>query len=164
MRRAIALFAVAGATLMLMAGVALADTFTGDGGNDRLVGTDSSDKMYGRGGNDIIAGKRGSDLMRGGSGPDTLRGSYGKDRMYGGVGNETIYGGHYRDRIIGGPGKEWINADNGNDFVDVADGQVDSVSCGLGDDTIVVDAADVGRRTSFEDFVRQTSCEHLRTR
>ena len=163
MRRITVLLTVTVAALLLTAGVALAATINGDSGNNNLVGTNRSDEMRGLGGNDIIRGKRGADFMRGNAGKDELSGSYGDDRMRGGGGNDTISGGFYNDRIFGGAGRDTIDADRGLDYVNVADGLLDSVSCGPGEDTAVVDRVDLAEQ-SFEDFVRLSSCENVTVR
>jgi hypothetical protein len=42
------------------------------------------------------------------------------------------------------------------------DGQLDSISCGLGNDTVFVDQDDLdAENTNFEDFVRLMSCETI---
>jgi Ca2+-binding RTX toxin-like protein len=163
MRRTTMLLALVGALLLPLAGVAVAATINGDSGNDSLVGTNRSDEMRGLGGNDIIRGKRGSDLVLGGTGKDTLSGSYGVDRMRGGDNNDTISGGFYGDRIFGGAGRDSIDADKGPDHVEVADGRFDSVSCGPGEDTAVVDRVDLAEQ-SPEDFTRLSSCENVAVR
>lgn len=146
MKRLLKLVAVTAIVLALAASVAFAATVLGTPGRDTLRGSNGADFMKGRGGADIIYGR------------------YGNDTIYGGDGNDVIKGGYNADKIYGGPGKDTIDSESGPDFVNVAgDGRVDSVSCGVGVDTAVVDAADVGSQ-SFEDFVRLSSCENVTVR
>lgn len=142
MRKITVLIATTGIVLILISGVALAATINGTSGHDTLQGGKGTDVIHGRGGS------------------DTINGGYGGDRLYGDTGNDTLRGGHAQDRIFGGQGRDTVDAEQGNDYVNVADGTVDSVSCGTGnDDTAVVDNADLSRE-SYEDFVRLTSCEN----
>ncbi|WP_170233764.1 calcium-binding protein [Novosphingobium sediminis] len=53
-------------------GTALADTLTGNNGNNVLIGGGDADKLDGAGGNDLIRGGAGGDIMIGGAGTDTL--------------------------------------------------------------------------------------------
>jgi hypothetical protein len=78
------------------------------------------------------------------------------DEIDGKGGNDVIEAGYGDDRIVGGPGQDTINADAGsgacnflvcrgpygNDHVNVRDGEKDSVSCGVGTDTVIADAID----------------------
>ena len=50
----------------------------------------------------------------------------------------------------------------GNDTVIADDGQLDSISCGLGTDVVFVDQEDLdAENTNFQDFIRLTSCETI---
>ncbi|MFN2627346.1 MAG: hypothetical protein ABR569_01765 [Gaiellaceae bacterium] len=82
---------------------------------------------------DYIAGGGGNDVLRGLDGNDTIRGGEGDDRLEGGPGN---------DILDGGPGVDVINAGPGSDTVLAADGAVDTIDCGPGNDRAVVDAFD----------------------
>lgn len=78
------------------------------------------------------------------------------DEIDGKAGNDVIEAGYGDDRIVGGPGQDSINADAGsgacnflvcrgpygNDHVDVRDGEKDSVTCGVGTDTVIADPID----------------------
>lgn len=101
-----------------------------------LSGVALAATINGTAGNDTLRGTNSADVLHGRGGADTISGIYGKDRVYG---------------------------DSGNDLVYVADGSLDSVSCGLGTDTAFVDAADLSRQ-SFEDFVRLSGCENVSVR
>ena len=89
-----------------------------------IVGTNGADYLAGGGGNDSISGRGGNDTIKGGAGSDSLDG---------GAGNDVIDGGPGGDRIQGGAGSDTILA---------ADGVVDVIDCGDGNDRAVVDRND----------------------
>lgn len=170
MKKTTVLLAAMGALVLLTAGAALAATVDCDGGRcvgtrneDTLRGTGGVDKMFGFAGNDRISGSYSGDFVYGGSGIDTIRGDYGADTIYGQDGNDELSGGPVGDRIFAGPGYDVVDGGVGPDRVSAADGMLDSVSCGSGNDTAVVDRADLSRQ-SFEDFVRLSSCENVEVR
>lgn len=94
--------------------------------------------------------------LTGGPGADTLVAYDSADTIDGKGGDDVIEGGYGDDTITGGPGRDQINADagtnscnflvcrigSGNDTVNVRDGEVDSVVCGPGTDTVIADAND----------------------
>lgn len=97
--------------------------FSGGGGNDLLIGSDSdatgSEVLLGGTGNDQLAGRGGDDLLIGGLGDDTIAGGDGNDTIWGfnennsgSIGNQTD-----RDRIRGDLGQDTINAGPQNDTV-----------------------------------------------
>ena len=90
----------------------------------RIVGTNHADYIAGGGGNDVLLGRGGNDTIKGGNG---------RDYIDGGPGNDVLDGGPRSDRIFGGPGSDTIYA---------ADGAVDVIDCGPGNDRAVVDADD----------------------
>jgi hypothetical protein len=106
-------------TLVVVSSLAVAATRTGDGGNNRLIGTSGADLMRGRGGDD---------LMRGLAGRDTMYGNNGRDTMYGGSHADKMYGGNGYDRIYGGRGNDFISS--------IGDDSGDFVECGPGRDTV----------------------------
>jgi Ca2+-binding RTX toxin-like protein len=116
---------------MLLVGVimvgraALADNKAGTFGEDTLIGTDQLDRLYALGAADVIRGKAGNDDCYGGSGADEIRCGPGNDRVDGGFGEDDLFSG------------------SGNDTISAADGRVDLVNCGPGDDTVYVDELDV---------------------
>jgi Ca2+-binding RTX toxin-like protein len=99
-------------------------------------------------GNSALIGNGGNDKLTAGDYQDTLDGGAGNDVLIGGLGNDTI---------TGGPGQDTINGDAtastcgiysckvpfGNDTIYARDGEVDTIDCGVGQDTAVVDAIDV---------------------
>jgi hypothetical protein len=97
-------------------------TVTGRGGNDRLVGDD-----------DV----------------ETIDGGAGDDYVEGGFNNDTLVGGPGRDTIFADETGAFCNyatyclAPFGNDTIDARDGEVDTVDCGIGTDTVKADAIDV---------------------
>lgn len=99
----------------------------------------------------------GSTNVTGSPGADDIRPCDLSDAIDGGAGDDKIEAGNGNDTVTGGPGKDQINADAGseacnflvcrgafgNDTVHARDGEVDTIDCGIGTDTAVVDAADV---------------------
>jgi hypothetical protein len=95
-----------------------------------------------------MRGNGGNDVLKTGDGPDTLDGGAGDDQLDAGFGDDTIVGGPGKDRISadtagGDCGPVWCKYPYGNDTVDARDGEVDSISCGFGTDTVQADAIDV---------------------
>lgn len=72
--------------------------------------------------------------VRGLSGNDTVLGGALADHLLGGTGNDALSGGAGPDLLEGGPGDDTINARNG---------EVDTIVCGDGTDTVVADAGDL---------------------
>jgi Ca2+-binding RTX toxin-like protein len=110
--------------VIVLSGVALAEDITGTFGpdDDLTTGTDQMDRIYGLGAADTISGRAGNDDCYGGSGNDVIRCGRGNDRIDGGFGEDELFGG------------------GGNDTISAADGRVDQVDCGDGDnDTAYVD-------------------------
>jgi Ca2+-binding RTX toxin-like protein len=120
-----------------------AGTFVGDDAANEVTAPEvgSGGSYDGRGGDDAItAGDAHGDVVTGGAGNDTLTAGFGNDT------------------ITGGPGKDIVNADRpgrcnelhcdlpggalGDDTIDVRDGEVDTVGCGIGNDKVVADAGD----------------------
>ena len=122
MRRVMLLAAAMAFALAMVSGAALADNIEGDGGNDRLVGTNGKDTISGAGGNDDIFGKGGS------------------DRLFGDSGNDDVYGGGKSDTLQGGLGKDELFGQEGFDIANALDGQAnDRVNCGRGFDVAAID-------------------------
>ncbi|MDA0179608.1 hypothetical protein OJ997_04815 [Solirubrobacter phytolaccae] len=118
-----------------------AGSFTGDAGNNEFTGPEvgAAGTLLGLGGNDtLIAGDAHGDVVDGGAGDDLVEGGFGDDKL------------------VGGPGRDIVNGDRksrcneyhcdyfgaGNDTIDVRDGEVDSVTCGVGTDRVIADAGD----------------------
>ena len=100
-------------------------------------------------GNSTLAGNGGNDKL--------VAGDY-QDALDGGPGNDVLNAGFGNDTVTGGPGADTIFADAtsascgwfsytckipfGNDVVNARDGEADTVDCGVGTDTAMVDAID----------------------
>jgi RTX calcium-binding nonapeptide repeat (4 copies) len=115
-----------------------------------FLGTDDADefKLAQVGDASVLTGRGGDDRLRAGDGPDRVDGGPGNDALDAGFGDDVIVGGPGRDTIaadLGGGdcGPLWCKYPYGNDTVDVRDGEIDSVTCGAGQDTVAADAADV---------------------
>ena len=124
----------------------------------RLVGTDApedlevfqivgSAELDGNGGNDVLRGADGPDKLDGGAGDDDVDGGFGDDTIVGGPGRDHISG----DRAGGDCGPLWCKYPYGNDTIYAQDGEVDSIVCGFGTDTVYADAIDVV----------DSDCEHV---
>lgn len=103
-------------------------------------------------GNDEVYGSRETDVIRGGDGNDTLHGGGADDTIYGDAGDDTIKGSSENDTIDGGSGADLIEGDgdgfhDGSDTIESADGEVDRVSCGGGQDLVTADRADMVHAT-----------------
>jgi hemolysin type calcium-binding protein len=145
MRRVMLLAAAMAFALAVAGGAALADNIEGDGGNDRLVGTNGKDTISGAGGNDDIFGKGGS------------------DRLFGDSGNDDVYGGGKSDTLQGGLGQDELFGQQGSDFANALDGQAnDRVNCGRGFDVAAIDDFEIafGEPGAPADQVSQ-NCELL---
>ncbi len=82
---------------------------------------------------------------------DVIRGTKGPDQLDGLAGNDRIFGYAGKDVLTGGKGKDVILAGLGNDQVNVRDGEIDTVNCGAGIDTVIADKTD-----------KLTSCEKVK--
>ena len=124
--------------VIVLGGVALAKDIRGTFKQDNLTGTGQLDRIYGLGAADTIKGLAGNDDCYGGSGNDEVRCGEGNDRIDGGFGEDDLFGGPDNDTIL------------------AADGKVDYVNCGLGDnDTAYVDEEDE------VDPAQAAACEHI---
>jgi Ca2+-binding RTX toxin-like protein len=130
------------------------DVLCGDKGNDSLMGGAGADVLIGAGDMDSIEGGSGGDELSGGSAADTLSGGPGNDLLFGGAGNDQLFDGTKPDALYGGTGDDtlhltgatvddWADGGAGSDTIDARDGGVDHVFGGDGNDTCVVDQADI---------------------
>lgn len=99
-------------------GTSEADTLTGNGAGNTLLGL---------GGDDLLTGNGGADTLDGGAGNDTLNGNNGADRLVGGAGNDTLDGGAGADVFVFLPafGSDQIsgfdaNPTGGQDLLDIS--------------------------------------------
>lgn len=117
----------------------------------RFAGTDGDDlaKASEVGNKADLTGKGGNDELWGTDREDTINGGAGDDKLYGRYGNDTIVGGPGKDTIAGdrdGRCNEMhcdLSPGSSADTIDAVDGEVDTISCGPGTDTVKADAADV---------------------
>ena len=121
-RRAILVAAAMLVVLVVVGGAALAQSLTGNDGDNRLVGSNHRDEISGQGGDDLIKGQRAADALSGGSGDDTI---------YAGPTNESAM--------------DAVSAGGGDDFVRVFNRPAarDVVDCGDGFDRAVADSRDI---------------------
>lgn len=142
-------------------GRAADDSLIGHDGPDRINGYRGNDTISGRGGDDDLWGGNGQDLLRGGEDDDQLSGGIGDDTLIGGQGEDVLFGDLGNDRIDGteqpatdttGPQqtdnklldeRDYLNGGDGDDTL-IA-GASDVVTPGLGQDTIILDAANAGK-------------------
>jgi Ca2+-binding RTX toxin-like protein len=125
LRRTVLLGGALLVAVIVLSGVALAEDLRGTFGPDNLEGSNQKDRIYGLGAKDTLRGLGGNDDCYGGSGADNIRCGAGNDRIDGGFGEDMLFGAL------------------GNDTISAADGKVDQVNCGEGDDTVYVDELDV---------------------
>jgi Ca2+-binding RTX toxin-like protein len=97
---------------------------TGDAHKNRLIGSLAGDRLRGLSNADRLSSLAGNDCLWGGDGADRLSGGAGRDRLDGGRGHDQISGGDGADTIL------------------ARDGTYDSIDCGAGRDTAVVDRID----------------------
>jgi hypothetical protein len=119
------------------------ETVIGTTQNDVMTGDELGQDLYGHAGQDTIDGAGGDDFLNGGSGEDVIRG---------GAGDDSLEGSADGDFLDGGPGRDLFTGDNecavqpctgGSDEIQARDGEQDTVNCGVGADTAVVDAIDI---------------------
>ncbi len=129
----------------LMLGGTDADFFSGEAGNDTLLGAGGDDLLLGGDGNDTMRGGAGADIMDGGDdhdliygqgGPDVLIGGNGNDYLDSGVGNDLVLGGAGNDTVQAGTGNDSVFGGEGNDYLD-GGAASDVVIGGAGNDTVV---------------------------
>ena len=125
-RRALLILATMGLGVLLLGGVALADTIDGTSGPDDLIGTDNNDVIHASGGKDYVSGLAAADLIYAGAGNDTVVGRDGNDRIYGNAGYDLLFGNQSNDTITsaGDDGKDVVKCGRGKDdtaYVDEMD-------------------------------------------
>lgn len=142
-------------------GTNAADTINGNGGNDRISAKNRADVINGGSGDDTIHAGAGNDISDGGDGNDRMHGGLGHDKQYGGLGDDTIFANKGRDESWGGPGNDtlWalarsdrhgrqdfkgdvLHGEDGDDTFRTRDGEGDTIDCGAGIDTAILDHKD----------------------
>lgn len=130
-------------------GNGLANTMTGNDGNNTLNGAGGADILFGGLGADTLNGGAANDTLDGGDGDDVLTGNAGNDTFIGGAGDDMLIGGGGNDTFVFGPGfgNDTIvtfdaNPAGGQDLMDIS-------ALGIGDITFdaAVDIAQVGGNT-----------------
>jgi len=119
------------------------ETLVGTSLADALTGSDAGQELFGNGGNDRVDGLGGPDLVNGGTGDDELFGGAGDDRVEGSAGEDYLEGGAGVDLFAGDNPCTTEPCTGGSDFIQARDGEADTVNCGVGADTALVDAIDV---------------------
>ena len=155
MRRLSLLLAIMGMALVVITGVAIADTVNcishraciGTDGPDTLYGSSSWDDMDARQGNDEMYGHEGFDFMSGDAYDARDTSTDGNDRIAGGQNYDEMYGYGGNDRFLGRSGGDYIFAEEssenegvdrvggneGNDYILARDGVKDTIRCGPGE-------------------------------
>jgi uncharacterized delta-60 repeat protein len=108
-------------------------------GRDRISGSDKNDTLEGNGGRDFIDGGLGADLIIGNAGNDQLRGQGGADHLYGRAGNDHLQGNGGNDLLDGGDGIDVLSGNTGDDHLAAADGVIDQIAGGPGNDSATLD-------------------------
>jgi len=103
-----------------------------------IVQVAGASELSGAAGDDFLKASDGNDRLDGGAGADSLDGGFGDDTLVGGPGPDTIAG----DHPSGECGIYWCKLPSGNDTIDARDGERDSVTCGVGYDTVQADPQD----------------------
>ena len=90
-------------------------TYSGDKGDDNIVGGAGAGSLLGGEGADTLNGGAGADTIEGGEGNDNILGGAGADVIVGGDGNDTIADGTAVDTITGGGGADSFTINAGVD-------------------------------------------------
>jgi hypothetical protein len=111
------------------------------GASNTLIGTPGPNTIQ------MISDDRTPNTLVGAGGDDRLLGGGGNDSLDGGDGNDTLVGGAFNDTLVGGPGLDALDGDGdtlypGNDRIEARDGVAESINCGIGADTAIIDATD----------------------
>jgi Ca2+-binding RTX toxin-like protein len=126
---------------------ALANTYGGGIGIDRVRAGDGQDSVYGRGGDDTLQGEGGNDYLFGQEGEDGLSGGDGNDLLYGGADNDTIFAGTGNDTLYGEGGSDLLTGSTG----------VDQLFGGAGADVFEFFSGDSGTTLATADRIRDFS-------
>ena len=123
--------------------------------NTSLVGTTNNDVLMGFDGNDILSADEGDDRLYGGNHDDTLIGGVGQDQLYGGTGDDFLFAGLPQ-------GAEFVGQDltfdptfanigfPGLSAANYADGEVDYLFGGEGNDNYFVAGQGIGTQSGFD--------------
>lgn len=126
----------------------------GNGGADRMIGTDVSDLMVGNDGDDTLDGGAGRDDLHGGTGADKIAGGADDDILHGDAGDDLLRGQRGDDLLSGGDGDDLLHGDAGDDRLVGGEGQ-DTLEGGAGGDILDGSApTDAGADRSGADLMR----------
>ena len=126
---------------------ALANTYGGGIGIDRVRAGDGQDSLYGRGGDDTLQGEGGNDYLFGQEGVDGLSGGDGDDLLYGGADNDSIFAGTGNDTLYGEAGSDLLTGSTG----------IDQLFGGAGADLFEFFTGDSGTTLATADRIRDFS-------
>ena len=93
----------------------------------------------GGGGNDTIYGSNGDDILVGGPGNDSVFGGNGIDGLWGDARAGTINAQRVNVLPNGGYGNNTLDGGNGDDLLNGANGMLDTIRCGAGNDIVAYD-------------------------
>jgi RTX calcium-binding nonapeptide repeat (4 copies) len=175
MRRLTLLLAIMGIALLLITGVAIADTInciagrgcvgtdgpdllTGSGGGDDMDGRQDSDRLFGNEGPDWMLGDAyaapnndtstdGNDIIKGGPGFDGLAGLGGDDLLRGGEKGDYFFA----EESSANEGEDFVYGSTGDDYIEAKDGVKDTINCGTGaHDVVFFDKGGIDTVTNCE--------------
>lgn len=110
-------------------------------GDDQIIAGAGDDRLIGGREQDTLTGNDGNDNLRGNDGSDLLQGNDGNDSIDGGAGSDFVRGGNGNDNLTGGAGTDQMFGESGNDRFFARDGDLDTLSGGDGDNTLVTSDA-----------------------
>jgi hypothetical protein len=125
-----------GADVVTVIGGSGSDRFTGNSYSNGFGGGEGDDTATGGGGDDNLVGGPGNDHLSGGDGQDILGGESGNDTLDGGAGVDRFWGDSVGACIPG-------YCDTGQDEIHARDGSQETINCGPGTDSAVVDNSDI---------------------
>ena len=144
MRRAILLLSTMALIVLVVGGIALAESVTCDSTppcygtpeGDSITGTASGETINAQGGNDNVFASDGNDTVYGSSGNDAeLFGNGGSDKVYGGGGGDAINA-YFWDTQ---GSTDYSYGGGGNDTISAQDNNRDIINCGKGTDRVFYD-------------------------
>jgi Ca2+-binding RTX toxin-like protein len=102
---------------------------------------------------ELGAGDDDADMSDGLPVPVTIDGGAGDDWLNAADEAAVLDGGAGEDKLVGGVGDDVLRGGDGNDTIEARDGEVDSITCGAGADTVDADPQDIVAR-DCENVVR----------
>src|SRR3954471_20818126 len=132
-----------GADVVTVIGGSGSDRFTGNSYSNGFAGGEGDDTANGGGGDDNLVGGPGNDRLTGGDGQDILGGESGNDTLDGGPGVDRFWGDSIGACIPG-------YCDTGQDEIHARDGSQETINCGPGTDSAVIDNSDIVVQTAGE--------------